>query len=109
MYAAGMVLISAVIYKFFCRYICPLGAGLALFGKLRITSWIPRRKECGTPCQTCKHRCDYQAIKNKGEIDYQECFQCMDCVVIYNSDTKCAPRIFELKNNFSIPIQQQSS
>ena len=96
-YAIGLLLASSMVYKFFCRFICPFGAGLAALGLVRIVDWLPRRKQCGTPCQTCRHSCDYQAIKPTGAIDYAECFQCMDCVVIYESDQKCAPLIFDKK------------
>jgi len=104
-YALAMVLASALVYKFFCRYLCPFGAGLAILGKLQLLKWLPRRAECGTPCQTCRHRCDYQAIRPTGEIDYAECFQCMDCVVIYHSETQCAPRILQIKRGVTIPIR----
>jgi len=104
-YALAMVLASALVYKFFCRYLCPFGAGLAILGKLQLLKWLPRRAECGTPCQTCRHRCDYQAIRPDGKIDYAECFQCMDCVVIYHSDTQCAPRILQAKRGMTIPIR----
>jgi transcriptional regulator of nitric oxide reductase len=105
-YAVGLLMASMFIYKFFCRYLCPFGAALALLGRFRILDWIPRRGECGTPCQTCRHRCDYQAIKATGAVSYDECFQCMDCVVIYSSDEKCAPLIMELKRARTIAIVQ---
>jgi NosR/NirI family nitrous oxide reductase transcriptional regulator len=103
-YALGLLLLSMFVYKFFCRYLCPFGAALALLGRFRIFDWIARRPECGTPCQTCRHRCDYQAITPAGAISYGECFQCMDCVVIYSSDEKCAPLIMEVKRVRTIPI-----
>ena len=96
-YAVATVAAGAVVYKSFCRYLCPLGAGLALAGRLRRFDWLARRAECGTPCQLCRHRCEYQAIEPDGRIDYEECFQCMDCVAIYNGDDLCAPRILERK------------
>jgi NosR/NirI family transcriptional regulator, nitrous oxide reductase regulator len=96
-YAAALVLAGVVVNKFFCRYLCPLGAWLALLGRARRLDWIARRLECGQPCQTCRHRCDYQAIEPSGRIDYDECFQCMDCVAIHRSDRLCAPRILEAK------------
>jgi transcriptional regulator of nitric oxide reductase len=96
-YAVGTVLAGAVVYKFFCRYLCPLGAFFALAGRLRRWDWLARRAECGTPCQTCRNRCQYQAIDGAGRIDYLECFQCMECVAIFNDDTQCAPRILESK------------
>jgi NosR/NirI family nitrous oxide reductase transcriptional regulator len=96
-YAVGTVLVGAVIYKFFCRFLCPLGAFLALAGRLRRWNWLDRRVECGTPCQSCRYRCEYQAIDSAGLIDYPECFQCMKCVAIYHDDLQCAARIFERK------------
>lgn len=77
---------------------------LALLGRSRLLDWIPRRSDCGTPCQTCRHRCHYQAIEPDGKVVYAECFQCMDCVVIHESAQRCAPRLLEIKRARSIPI-----
>jgi len=93
LWAVGLVLLSAFVYKGFCRYLCPLGAGMAVLGRVRLLKWIPRRAECGTPCQTCRHRCEYQAIAPSGAIVYEECFQCLDCVAIHDSDQRCGPLI----------------
>lgn len=92
-WAVLMVVSSAFVFKGFCRYLCPLGAGLAILGRLRRFDWIARRAECGTPCQTCRHRCDYQAIEATGAVVYEDCFQCMECVAIHDSDARCAPLI----------------
>jgi NosR/NirI family transcriptional regulator, nitrous oxide reductase regulator len=92
-WAGGLVAAGAVVDKLFCRYLCPLGAFLALGGRLRRFAWIPRRPECGHPCQTCRHRCEYQAIEADGRIDYAECFQCMDCVAVHRDVTLCTPLI----------------
>jgi polyferredoxin len=108
-WAAGLLALSAVSYKFFCRYLCPFGAALALLGRVRLFNWIPRRAECGTPCQACRHACDYGAIEPTGKVSYDECFQCMDCVVIYASDEKCAPLILERKRNRTIPIARAAN
>jgi transcriptional regulator of nitric oxide reductase len=93
LWAAALVVANAFVYKAYCRYLCPLGAGLALLGRLRRWDWIARRAECGTPCQTCRHRCAYQAIAPDGRIDYAECFQCLDCVAIHADPRRCAPLI----------------
>ena len=95
LWAVALLLLSLFVYKGYCRYICPLGAGLAIFGKLRLFKWLPRRDECGQPCQLCKHRCEYQSIEQDGKVDYDECFQCLDCVVIHDSDELCVPLIVE--------------
>ncbi len=93
LWAVSLLLLSLFVYKGYCRYLCPLGATMAIFGKLRIYNWLPRRSECGSPCQLCKQRCEYQAIKPSGQIQYDECFQCLDCVVIYDNDDQCVPLI----------------
>jgi len=96
-WAVLLVVAGAVVYKAFCRYLCPFGAALALGGRLRRWKWLARRRECGDPCQTCRSRCEYQAIDRGGAIVYAECFQCMDCVSVFHSDELCAPRLLVLK------------
>ena len=88
-YAFALIAAAAVVEKPFCRYLCPLGAWLALAGRLRRLDWVPRRAECGKPCQTCRARCTYQAIARDGRIVYAECFQCMECVAVYRGDELC--------------------
>ena len=90
-YALILLVLGGLYYKFFCRYLCPLGAAMALGGKLRLLDWLPRRSECGQPCQTCRHRCAYDAIEKSGAIRYERCFQCLDCVGIYHDPGRCAP------------------
>lgn len=92
-YALGLLAWSMVYYKPYCRFICPLGAGLALGGRMRRWRWIARRKACGAPCRLCERRCDYEAISRTGEIDYNECFQCLDCVAIYHDRALCPPLV----------------
>lgn len=92
-WALALLAISAVIYKAFCRYLCPLGAAMALGGRLRLADWLPRRAACGRPCQMCRHRCRYEAIARDGAIRYDDCFQCLDCVGIYHDERRCAPLV----------------
>ena len=95
---------SVLVYRGYCRYVCPLGAALALLDRVRLPAWIPRRAECGTPCQTCRHRCEYQAIATSGTVDYAECFQCLDCVGIHQDAKRCMPLIREHKRRV-IPLR----
>ncbi|HEX9179782.1 MAG TPA: 4Fe-4S binding protein [Burkholderiales bacterium] len=105
-YAAALLLLGAFVYKGFCRYLCPLGAALALGGWLRRWDWLERRAECGAPCQLCRHRCEYGAIERSGTIRYQECFQCLDCVGIYHDPGRCAPlRLHARKGRRVVPIR----
>lgn len=99
LWAVACLLLGVVVYRGYCRYICPLGAALASVNFLQRWSWIPRREACGTPCQSCRHRCEYQAIAPTGKINYSECFQCLDCVSIYQDDQRCLPLIQERKTS----------
>lgn len=96
-YAAAWLLLGMVLFKGFCRYVCPLGALLALGGTVGALvgrrSWIARRAECGSPCQLCRVRCNYAAIDRRGRVDYAECFQCLDCVAIAEDSKRCVPRV----------------
>lgn len=105
-WALACLSLSVLVYRGYCRYICPLGAALAATDVLRRWAWIPRRKECGTPCQSCRHRCEYQAIASVGKVDYSECFQCLDCVAIYQDDQRCLPLVQARKQGQRvIPLQ----
>ena len=70
---------------------------MAIGGLLRGRDWIARRTECGSPCQLCKVKCQYGAIKQTGEIRYDECFQCLDCVTIHDDRAQCVPLILAAK------------
>jgi len=96
-YAAGLVLISAFNCKFYCKYLCPLGAALAVPARLRMVDWLRRRKECGTPCKTCEKECEIQAIDDIGRININECHYCLDCQVTYWDAYKCPPLVEKRK------------
>jgi NosR/NirI family transcriptional regulator, nitrous oxide reductase regulator len=96
-FAVALIALNLFVYKGFCRYLCPLGAALAVGGRLRLLDWIPRRAECGTPCQLCTVRCRYDAIAPSGRVDYAECFQCMDCVTIIHDPNQCVPQVVARK------------
>ena len=92
-YALGWLVSGMIWFKPFCRYVCPLGAFMALGGMLRLRRWIPRRTDCGSPCQVCKVRCHYDAIEKDGRVAYSECFQCLDCISIHDDPKQCVPLI----------------
>ncbi len=92
-YAAGLVVFSIFNRKFYCKYLCPLGAALTIAGRFRIFDWLRRHRECGRPCQVCGVECEVQAIKKNGEINANECHYCLDCQVTYWNDQKCPPMV----------------
>jgi len=92
-YTLALLLAGLFVHKFFCRYLCPLGAAFAVLGHFHLFRWLPRRAECGSPCQLCTHRCGIRAIEPSGRINYRECIQCYECEVIYRDDHQCVPLI----------------
>lgn len=97
LYAVALLLLGMFIHKFYCRYLCPLGAGLAVLGRFRLFSWLKRIDRCGKPCQHCKNECGINAIRKDGRIDYDECIQCLECVVILRDPDQCVDAIIRNK------------
>ncbi len=97
LYAGALLVINLFTRKFYCRYICPLGAALAIPSKFRLFDWLKRRKDCGTPCQLCAKECEIQAIHPDGRINANECHYCLDCQMTYHNENKCPPLINKRK------------
>lgn len=93
LFAVLLLVGAAFTNKVYCRYVCPLGAGLAISGRWHLFEWLRRRKECGHPCQVCAVECEVRAISPLGPINYNECHYCLDCQVTYNNDRKCPPLV----------------
>ena len=96
-YALALLAVSAVNSKFYCKYLCPLGAGLSFATRFRIFDWLRRRGDCGTPCQSCGHQCQIAAIKPTGEIIDNECHYCLECQVTYWDEHRCPPLVDKRK------------
>jgi NosR/NirI family nitrous oxide reductase transcriptional regulator len=91
LYALGLLLVSLFSHKAYCRYVCPLGAAIAVPSAARLFDWLKRRKECGKPCQICATECEIGAITPTGEINMRECHYCLDCQMTYHDKVKCPP------------------
>ncbi len=96
-YAVGLLVINLFTRKVYCRYVCPLGAALAMPTRLRLFDWLKRRKECGNPCQLCAKECEIQAIHPDGRINANECHYCLDCQMTWHNENKCPPLINKRK------------
>ncbi|WP_171177237.1 NosR/NirI family protein [Ruegeria sp. HKCCD8929] len=101
-FAVVLLLIGLFIERFYCRYLCPLGAALAIPARIRMFDWLKRYKECGTPCQTCANECPVQAIHPTGEINPNECVTCLHCQVLYQSESKCPVVIKQIKRRAKV-------
>jgi NosR/NirI family nitrous oxide reductase transcriptional regulator len=100
-YALAVIAASLFVERFYCRFACPLGGGLAILGRVRMFDWLHRRPECGSRCHICEAVCPLGAIKNSGEINMNECFYCLDCQVAYYDDHVCPPMVWRRKQRQS--------
>ena len=96
-YALALLAAGLFVERFYCRYLCPLGGALAIPARIRMFDWLKRYRECGNPCQTCAHECPVQSIHPTGEINPNECINCLHCQVLYQSTAKCPVVIKKLK------------
>ncbi|WP_046489195.1 transcriptional regulator NosR [Pseudomonas veronii] len=106
LYAVALLVINLFTRKVYCRYLCPLGAALAIPSKFRLFDWLKRRQECGNPCQLCAKECEIQAIHPDGHINANECHYCLDCQMTWHNENKCPPLINKRKKrNKAAPEQ----
>lgn len=95
---AGLLLFAGIfVERFFCRYLCPLGAALAIPARLRMFDWLQRRWQCGRECSLCDKQCPVQAIHPNGSINPNECIHCLKCQGTFYDDHSCPPLIAKRK------------
>ena len=93
LYAGALLAAGLFIERFYCRFLCPLGGTLAVIGRIHMFQWLKRKPQCGTQCRICEVDCPVGAIEPSGQINMNECLQCLDCQVDYYDDNKCPPLI----------------
>ncbi|MCF7861454.1 4Fe-4S binding protein [Candidatus Woesearchaeota archaeon] len=87
------VLIASVfISRVWCKYLCPLGAGMAIFSRFGLTSIVRDSKNCNK-CKRCDKVCPVGVkVSNVKKIKDTECIDCKICV------DECPKKV--LKNQF---------
>lgn len=84
LYFMILTLGSMIIYRAFCRYLCPLGAALAVPSLIRRVPLVKlKRYDFCSTCKICTRTCSSRAIMSDGSIDSRECMDCLDCQVNY--------------------------
>lgn len=105
LFAVALIVAGLFIERFYCRYLCPLGAALAIPARLRMFDWLKRYRECGNPCHRCAKECMVQAIHPEGNINPNECLNCLHCQVLYQHDQKCPVCIKKLAKRRKFEVQ----
>ncbi len=75
----GILLFSIIIYRPFCRYICPLGAIYGVFNKISFVRYSVDDSKC-TKCGVCQKNCklNIKVYENPNSIDCIRCGSCKD-------------------------------
>lgn len=73
-----------VLYRSFCRFLCPLGAIYSLFSKVSLMGIKVDEGRC-TGCQACVRHCKMD-VKKPGD---RECIQCGECRDVCHTGAIC--------------------
>jgi uncharacterized protein with FMN-binding domain len=73
-----IIFASFFIKRFFCRFLCPLGAFQALMYAVGFLK-IETKKVCGK-CSACFMDCPVEIISAEGKVISPECINCLNCV-----------------------------
>ncbi len=90
----GIFALNVFAERFWCRYLCPLGALLGFLSKVSI--FRPFIGESCKACARCTRTCQLDAIRNEPryEIVPAECTLCLDCFVTCpENDIRLRPSI----------------
>ncbi len=74
-----LILLSLMIWRPFCRYLCPLGAIYGLFNPIALLRFKINRKKC-TDCGGCQKACpmELSVMKKPNSLECMRCGKCRD-------------------------------
>ena len=75
---AFLVILSLILYRPFCKYLCPLGAFYAPFNKIALLQMKTDKEKC-TGCGACKAVCNMCVDPSKTP-NSMECIRCGKCI-----------------------------
>ena len=79
---AAIMIASVFSERFFCRYLCPLGAYFAVISRLRPLTIRKERINC-KKCRLCTVKCSMGIpLENMDQVTTGECINCMECVKV---------------------------
>lgn len=77
-----IVLIGSLMYdRFFCKYLCPMGAVYGLISKISFTKIVRNNEKC-VNCGICNKNCPVNIkVSQLDEVKTAECINCNSCVL----------------------------
>ena len=70
---------SLLVVRVWCKYLCPLGAMLAIFNKLSPVRLVSDRNHCNN-CGRCDIECSMDIQDVPHNLNDAECVRCMECL-----------------------------
>ena len=90
----SIIALNLITPRFWCRYLCPLGALLSLFSRVGIFKRVVD-KNCNY-CMKCTHQCPMGAIEeDPTKVKVRECIQCRTCTLV------CPQKVVSFKPHYS--------
>jgi uncharacterized protein with FMN-binding domain len=79
----GLIAIaSSLVERFFCRYLCPMGALFSILSKISLGKIAKPTQKCGS-CKVCTKNCAMGIdLYNREDVRGGECINCMKCVEV---------------------------
>ena len=87
-YIAGSVLLVLIIIgmmlneRFFCQFICPLGAVFSLMPKNFLFSVKKKEEKCFNGCKACTNKCPVHLKYDEAGMREGECISCGRCFMV---------------------------
>lgn len=77
------------IERFFCRYLCPLGAFFSLISRMSILKIRKPSSKCG-PCRVCTNNCSMGLkLYKKETVHGGDCINCLKCIEVCPRRNAC--------------------